>query len=692
MPDDRSPAGLSRRGALRRIGATPLALAGARAWPSPEPVPDAVPSPSQKPYWIVRADGSFDLVTPAIQLRQCYPAFDGAPIRPVSVKVAPGPRGTTEATYRLADGATVLLRFRETADTLVLGAFLRKMPNAPSVVQPLVGRVEGAARLFRQGLGSSGPSGFVDLDEGPGLWAHDSYLVTTLRSAAGPSLGLAARDHGRFLQRTTVSNRPTRRGLTSRHLETDPVWIEAGFSTERVPGGDELALPNLHLFYRPTAWQACRDAAEDLARATKSRGAAPPPACWCSWHDKGPAFGAADLRELLDGLEALSPRPPMAAIRIDAGYCPSPGDWLMPGPRWSDGGLQAAFDSIRAHGLAAGIQVAPFAVGSRSRLFREHPDWVLRTLDGSPFVQSRRYGPDEGLSDPEHYALDASHPEVVEQLRTVFRTLRQWGATVFATDRLDWGLADSARLARHDAAKTSVESFRAALQAIREEIGESAYWLAGHAPYAPCLGYVDAVRVANDASPAWSESAPGEMLRETVASQYANGVLWRNDPDAVILREERTFLSDDEATALALWAGILGGPVTVPDVPHRLASQRLALWRFLEPGDAGGAAFPYWERERRALRVAVRRYESTGGFAVCALNPRAEPVVDRLDCADLVGRPEAFAWEWGPGRAEPLGRRRDLVVEVRPHAARLYYLSAADAPPPEGLTLGGKLR
>lgn len=690
MAGDRPPAAISRRGTLQILGGAPLALAG-RAWAGPEAQPAAVPPPSDRPYWIVRADGSFDLVSPAVQLRQCYPAFEGVPLRPVSVKVAPGPRGTTEAIYRLAEGASVLLRFRETADTLVLGMFLRKLPNAPFAVQPLVGRVEGARRLFRQGLGFSGPSGFVDLAEGQGLWAHDSYMVTALRADAGPSLAVSTRDHGRFLQRTTVSNRPTRRGLTSRYVETDPVWLEAGFSTERVPGGDELALPNLHFFYRPTAWRACRDAAEDVARATRARGAAPPKTYWCSWYDRGPAFGSVDLRELLDGLETISPRPPLAAIQIDAGYCPSPGDWLTPGPRWTEGGLPAAFDSIRAHGYAAGVWVAPFMVGSRSRLFRDHPDWVVRGLDGQPVVQWRRYGPDEGLTDPEHYALDASHPAVVDYLRTVFRTLKQWGATYFKTDFLDWGLADSARVVRHDATRTSVEAFRAVMQAIREEIGESAYWLACIAPYAPCLGYADAMRVANDATPGWSEGSQGNMLQETVASQYANGVLWRNDPDCLILRDERTFLSADETTALALWAGILGGAVTTSDAFHHLSPERLALWRFLEPGDDGVATFPYWERERRGLRVAVRRYEACAAFAVCALNPRAEAVVDRLDVAELVGLPEAYAWEWGPGRAEPLGRRRDLVVETGPHAARLYYLSATDTPPPAGLTLGGKL-
>ncbi len=642
-----------------------------------------------KPYWIVRPDGSFDLVTPEIQVRDCFPAFDGAPIRVVSVKVAPGPRGATDATYRLADGGSVLLRFRETPDTLALGTALRKLPNAPFSVQPIAGRVEGARQLFKQGLGFSGPSGLVDLGASAGLWAHDSYLVSALRAEGGASLAIAARDHGRFLQKTTLSNRPSRRGLTSRHVEEDPWLLEAGFTTERVPlGTEDLALPNLHVFRGATTWQACRAAAEDVAKAMKARTRQPPRYYWCSWSEKGRGFGMSDLRELLDGLDRVQPKLPLQAIQIDDGYCPSPGDWLTPAPRWSEGGLQAALDSIQARGHAAGIWIAPFMVGSNSRLFREHPEWVIRDLAGRPVAEWRRYGPEDGLSDPEYYALDASHPGVVEYLRSVFRTLKQWGVTVFKTDFLDWGLKDTARVQRHDATKTSVESFRAVLQVIRDEIGDDAYWLACIAPYAPCLGFADGMRVSNDTAIAWSEGSQGNMLQETTASQYFNNLFWQNDPDSVVLRDYHTGLDAVEVESLALWSGILGGAVTTPDRPDRLPPERLALLRFLEPGEKGTAVFPFWEKERR-LRVAVRRYTEPAGWAVLVLNPAAEAVVERFDLAPLVGEPEAFAWEWGPGRATPLGRRRDLVVETARHGARLYFVSRADSPPPADLTLGG---
>ena len=331
-------------------------------------------------------------------------------------------------------------------------------------------------------------------------------------------------------------------------------------------------------------------------------------------------------------------------------------------------------------------------VGSNSRLYREHPEWVIRDLAGRPVPEWRHYGPEDGLTDPEHYALDASHPDVVEHLRTVFRTLKQWGATVFKTDFLDWGLKDSARVQRHDTTRTSVEAFREVLQAIREEIGPDSYWLACIAPYAPCLGFADGMRVANDTSVAWSDGSQGNMLQETMATQYANGVLWRNDPDCVILREQRTLLAPAEIEALALWSGILGGAVTTSDALHRLSPARLALWRFLEPGDGGTATVSVLGRAAGAARGrAPLRHAAAFRVGRAGAQP-GRPRCHRALRSRRPGRGEtqAHVWEWGPGRAEPLGRRRDLVVETGAHAARLYYVSLADAPPPADLTLGGK--
>jgi hypothetical protein len=199
----------------------------------------------------------------------------------------------------------------------------------------------------------------------------------------------------------------------------------------------------------------------------------------------------ARLARHFDGLRADSPASastygPLQTIQIDDGYCSSPGDWLLPNALWP-GGLQDAFGRIKEAGLSAGVWVAPFMVGSRSQLFAEHPDWVLRDRNGAPVVEWQNYDASGIPShiDEETLVLDTTNPEAFEYLRGVFRTLRGWGATFFKTDFMDWGLRDATQYKRHSSGETGVQHYRRVLAMIREEIGEESFWLACIAPFAP---------------------------------------------------------------------------------------------------------------------------------------------------------------------------------------------------------------
>ena len=301
----------------------------------------------------------------------------------------------------------------------------------------------------------------------------------------------------------------------------------------------------------------------------------------------------------------------------------------------------------------------------------------------------RNYGPESGLTDPEHYALDASHPGVVEYLRVVFRTLRFWGATVFKTDFLDWGLKDTERVARHDLTRTSVEAFRSVLQMIREEIGEDTTGWPASPPTRRAWASPTACGSRTTPGPSWSEGSQGNMIQETIASHYFNNVFWQNDPDCVVLRDERTHLALTRCQALALWSGILGGTVTL--LRHAApaaagAAGPLALPRARREGH-GDAPVPGEGPAPEGGGAPLRRASGVGRLLS---EPGGRAVTGRFDIASLVGETEAFVWEWGPGRASALGKRRDLVVETAGHAGALYYVSLADTPPPADLTIGGK--
>jgi alpha-galactosidase len=79
----------------------------------------------------------------------------------------------------------------------------------------------------------------------------------------------------------------------------------------------------------------------------------------------------------------------------------SVGDWEA-GP-WLEGGVEAVSEHVRGLGMQFGLWLEIECVGSRSRLFRDHPDWLL-LRDGQPVGEQR---PDGG-----HYLLDLTLPDV----------------------------------------------------------------------------------------------------------------------------------------------------------------------------------------------------------------------------------------------------------------------------------------
>ena len=578
------------------------------------------------------------------------------------------------------------------ADGAVLASELQGFATAPNRMDVCGGaRVEGMERFFRQGLGFGGPSGFVRLAEQTPPWSLESYIMTGLEAADGSTLAICALDHRRFLQKCGLYDRVTRWSLVNRHVVNDRRFLDAGFATECIPINGALRLPELHFCLRPSAWDALHEMAVRIGREMNARTDAPQSYHWCSWYRHHHFFTQKDLEEIVKNFRSVVPPSQCQTLQIDDGYCPHRGDWLEPTHKFP-GGMKPAFDIIRSAGYRAGIWIGPFQVGCRSRLYREHPDWIVHNLDGSPCVEWRHYDAQRpgGFRDEENYALDLSHPGAVEYLRHLFRTMRQWGATFFKTDFMDWGLKDSTLIQRARGGKTGVEWYREALAAIREEIGEDSFWLACIAPFGPFIGFADAARIGNDVHTRWSEGGTGNMIQESVADQYFNNVWWQNDPDVFYLRDYYHHLSSDEIQSLAYWDGILGGVINTSDSFHELTPERLALWRFLAPGPQKQTArMPYWGREGK-LRVAVRDYGSPPhAHAVVALNPSSQPVTERLALSDLSERNEMFVFEWGPSGARPLGRQSFLLPELRPHASALYYLSETDTPPPRDLTLGG---
>ena len=417
----------------------------------------------------IHKDGSYDVLGEHIQLTGCYPAINGRALRCTQTDV-----GSDTVIYHLAHG-TVQLRFASDAgDRLCVHCKAEGLPGIHSLSPLADAMAEAAEQVFVQGFGMEGPSGVYAIGEA----APASHGLTAL--CAGDETLLAyAEDHTRFRL----------------CLEINPAF-SAAFVLEGTAGTD-VSLPALYLEESGALASALRHCARRIAKTMQARHDKPPAFFWSSWYYAYKTMDQATLEETLSGIRAENV--PFGYVQLDAGYTPSLGDWLTPNHRWP-GGLKLAAETILAAGLQPGIWVAPFIVGDRSKLYCDHPDWVLRDLDGTPHVQLRSYTEPKMWGNPDcnYYVLDTSHPEALAYIETVFRTLRSWGFSLFKTDFMLWSMYDTDTVLRHDPSLTSVEIMRNTLDVIRRAIGEESYLLGCIAPFMPFIGYADGMRLAGD--------------------------------------------------------------------------------------------------------------------------------------------------------------------------------------------------
>ncbi len=243
----------------------------------------------------------------------------------------------------------------------------------------------------------------------------------------------------------------------------------------------------------------------------------PAPTVWCSWYQY---FDRVTEADVLENLAAIGDRQlPVDVVQVDDGWQAEVGDWLELSGRFRS--LPDLVARIRDGGRRAGIWVAPFLVGARSRTAREHPDWLAGCA---------------GYNwDQETYGLDLTHPGVRDYLRASFASLVEAGFDYFKVDFLYAGA-----LAQHIG---GLAAYRDGVALIRETIGPDAYLVGCGAPILPSVGLFDAMRVAADVAPHY-EPVDGDLAQpsqrgaafSTIGRAFQHGRFWVNDPDCVVAR------------------------------------------------------------------------------------------------------------------------------------------------------------
>ncbi|HEV7341773.1 MAG TPA: glycoside hydrolase family 36 protein [Sphingopyxis sp.] len=357
---------------------------------------------------------------------------------------------------------------------------------------------------------------------------------------------------------------------------------------------------------------------------------------WCSWYNLYAAINEQNIREHLTA--AASYRDTHGAdldiFLIDDGFTSEMGDWLDVKPQFPRG-MQRLLGEIADAGFTPGLWIAPFMVGNRSRLYAEHPDWVVRERStGKPLIQMAFYGEFRWHKrSEEYYVLDITHPDAEAYIRRVFRTwAHEWGARYFKTDFMFFGAEYGPdRAVWHRSGLSRIAIWRKMGAIIREEIGD-ALWLGCGCPLWASVGLVDAIRIGRDVGVKWSgDQSPESLLRDQATRNHAAGRLWQADPDCILLRDRFHDLSDAQVTSLALLAGLSGGVLMTSDHLGELTPERAKLLDALAGLDVMECRYPSLGNGEALI---VQRATLADGRM---LELRLDPETGESRCTDSAG-------------------------------------------------------
>lgn len=283
---------------------------------------------------------------------------------------------------------------------------------------------------------------------------------------------------------------------------------------------------------------------------------------YTSWYNY---FQKIDENIILRDLKGLSrARESVNIFQIDDGYEPFVGDWLDYNGKDFPNGMKTVADAVHREGYLAGIWLAPFNVQrGKSRILKEHPDWLIRNPDGKPQLGCVAWG---GA-----YTLDIYNPEVREHLKNVFdAVLNDWGYDMV---KLDF-LYSQCRTPRDN--KTRGTIMCEAMDFLRECVGDKLILGCG-VPLGPAFGVVDACRISCDVDLSYggkfynSMSINNELpsaqnaINNSMFRRHLNGRAFLNDPDVFFLRDHNLTFTWEQKLLLAKINNLFGRVLFVSD-------------------------------------------------------------------------------------------------------------------------------
>jgi alpha-galactosidase len=422
--------------------------------------------------------------------------------------------------------------------------------------------------------------------------------------------------------------------------------------------------------------------ADEAGCEMKARVPEEPPTGWCSWYI---FYGENTAQDVANNVAAIEEHAlPLDVVLVDDGYQTAIGDWFsLDEARFPDG-MAPVTETIRQAGRRVGIWTAPFGVAADSQLFASHPEWVLRDEADQPVVGWEHWG-------TTCYALDCTHPQVLEWLGETFKRIRrEWDASFF---KIDFLFAAALPGKHHDPTATRAQALRGGVEAIRRAIGRSSFLLGCGAPLGPCVGLVDGMRIGPDVDPNWhpmwrhdlSSISTQNALRNVITRAPLHGSLWANDPDCVLVRRrsDDMDLTLNEVRSLAALVALSGGLVLDSDDLHTIDSGRLKyLQQMLPPTGVSARPLDLFEHEMPCLFLLPIERE-WGHWWVAGIVNWDDHTTETSVHLDDLGLPSGRYHVFHYWRRRYLGIVDDVITVRRhePHETAVLLLKPVTARP-----------
>lgn len=253
----------------------------------------------------------------------------------------------------------------------------------------------------------------------------------------------------------------------------------------------------------------------------------PSVAGWCSWFAYFKDISENKIKQVADVLSSKLVPYGLDYLQIDDGYqrepAGLPSSWLEGNDKFPSGlGNLASY--IKSKGLMPGIWT--YTSFHQKEFALAHKDLFVKNSEGNP-----AYGNWVG------YIMDGSNSKTLNKLiKPVYQGLHEMGWSYYKVDALRHLRYEGYNSYNEYFSKKGIDrekAYRNLVQSIRNEIGEGNFMLGCWGIRPELIGIIDGCRIGGD----------GFGYAGFAQYNSFNNVVWRNDPDHIVLSKEDAYSS-----------------------------------------------------------------------------------------------------------------------------------------------------